>query len=191
MKKFISGFVLGALLFGAIGAYASTKETISINRNVEKLIINDNSYEMGDKIFASDGTTYVPLRFLAETFNHIVEWDNSSKSVKIHLDPCMAASGIEMKPRSGLSGIYSFRETVRALCINQHAFLLPKDVYMDGLIVVNDYAGNDLTPAYVLKSGDRTITVSYNGILYGNDKSVLGSEFAFLSDYVRTEDSSP
>lgn len=181
MKRFIAGFVLGALLFGAIGAYAATKETLEINRNVRKLVINGNSYEMGDKMFTSGGTTYVPLRFLSETFGHVVEWDNQAKTAQVHLDPCLTMEGIALKPQGG-PGNQGFR----AICLKERPVLLPKDVQVS--IKITDHGeSQDQLPALILKRGDRTAIIGRKGTLLSS-REELGEEFAFLQEYVSTRE---
>jgi len=185
MKKFIIGFILGSVLFGSISVFAASIDTtIQITRNVEKLVINGNNYALQDKIFTNNGTTYVPLRFLSETFNHIVEWDKEAKTIQIHLDPCKLAAGIAMNPLPEKSGPVSVRNQ-RALCINDRALLLPKDVYIDG-IVVNDHGAESLgqLPAYRLSRGDSTILVGFKGLLLSNDRDTLDNHFEFLKQYV-------
>jgi len=173
--------MLGALLFGAIGAYAATKETIEINRNVRKLVINGNSYEIGDQMFTSGGTTYVPLRFLSETFNHIVEWDNQAKTAYVHLDPCLIAGGIALQPQGGPN-----IPDIRALCINERPVLLPKDVKVIGQAISDHGVLPDQWPVYTLRRGDRILRVGFKNM--PSSKEELGEEFAFLQEYVSTRD---
>lgn len=191
MKKFIAGFVLGALLFGGIGAYAATQqETIEITRNVRKLVISGNgyetkSYEMGDNMFMSGGTTYVPLRFLVDTFNHFVDWDNREKTAHIYLDPCMTMAGVPLRTLN--PAMIDAPRDWRAICVNERSVLLPKDVILEALKFTDHGIPSDQFPAYLLSRGERMILIGFKGMLFAEDKSELGDEFAFLSDYVYPE----
>jgi hypothetical protein len=83
--KFISGFVLGGLLFGSVGAFAATGgEMLEVFYNVKDIKINKVSKMPSDnKPFIYNGSTYVPLRFVAEALGQPVNWDNNTQTVLI------------------------------------------------------------------------------------------------------------
>lgn len=87
MKRFnfITGFVAGAMIFGTAGAYAATGgNMIEVFYNVKDMKINKVSkMPTEDKPFIFNGSTYVPLRFVAESLGQEVSWDSNSQSVII------------------------------------------------------------------------------------------------------------
>lgn len=72
MKKFITGFVAGSLIFGTVGVMAAP----SIN-----LIVNGKKINSAVSPQVINGSTMVPARPLAEALGARVEWDAASNSV--------------------------------------------------------------------------------------------------------------
>jgi hypothetical protein len=89
MKKlrFISGFVLGSLIFGVAGVYAGTGgNVIKVFYSIKDIKINKVSKmpkDNNDKPFVYNGSTYVPLRFVAESLGQPVKWDGKNQTVLI------------------------------------------------------------------------------------------------------------
>ncbi|MGN8770078.1 stalk domain-containing protein [Paenibacillus barengoltzii] len=85
-SKFIAGFVAGSLLFGATGVYAgSSGKLIEVFYNVKGITVNKTAQKLSEdnKPFLYNGTTYVPLRFVAEALKLPVKWDASTQTVYI------------------------------------------------------------------------------------------------------------
>ena len=85
MKKYIKGLVLGVLITTilmstAVGA--SIKKTIEVAYNSVNLTVN------GEKVVADNilykGTTYVPLRAVAEALGKDVGWEQETKTASIN-----------------------------------------------------------------------------------------------------------
>lgn len=87
MKKFIVGFVTGAMIFSTAGAYAATNsKMIEVFYNVANIKINKTSSMPTDpdnKPFVYNGTTFVPLRYISEALNLPVQWDGATSTVNI------------------------------------------------------------------------------------------------------------
>lgn len=87
MKKFVVGFVTGAMIFSTAGAYAaSNSKMIEVFYNVANIKINKTSSMPTDpdaKPFVYNGTTFVPLRYISESLNLPVQWDGSTSTVSI------------------------------------------------------------------------------------------------------------
>jgi hypothetical protein len=85
MKKFIFGFVAGALLFGTATVYAATGgNMIEVFYNIKDIKINKiSSMPDEEKPFVFNGTTYVPLRYVAEAFGQKVEWEGETQTILI------------------------------------------------------------------------------------------------------------
>lgn len=84
--RFIAGFIAGSLLFGTAGAYAASKgKLIEVFYEVKDIKINKVSQmPKGDQQpFMYNGSTYVPLRFVAEALKQPVKWDAKTRSIYI------------------------------------------------------------------------------------------------------------
>jgi hypothetical protein len=95
LKGFTAGFIVAALLFGAaatvfasVGTYPLMASFASIrifvdNRPIDPRDANGTSVEP----FIVNGTTYLPVRAVAEALGMEVGWDNATKSVYIGTIP--------------------------------------------------------------------------------------------------------
>lgn len=84
MKKFILGFVTAAMFLGGIGTYAATSSKIDVVWNVKAIKFDGVTKTPSNKPFVYNGSTYVPLRFVAENLNKEVLWDKATQSVLIN-----------------------------------------------------------------------------------------------------------
>jgi hypothetical protein len=81
LKYIMSGVLIGALLFGGIGYAAGTQITVNFLPlkyffdGVEKRPPGDQNG------FVYQGTTYVPLRFVSDSFDKKVAWEGSTYSI--------------------------------------------------------------------------------------------------------------
>jgi hypothetical protein len=83
--KFTMGFAAGALVFGSIGvAAASSSKTIDVLFNVNDVKINNISKMPEQAPFIYNGSTYVPLRYIAENLGSEVRWDSQNQTVVIN-----------------------------------------------------------------------------------------------------------
>jgi hypothetical protein len=90
-KGFITGFIAAALLFGAavttfasVGTYPLTASFASIRIFVDgKQIDPRDAGGTSVEPFIINGTTYLPVRAVAEALGMEVSWDNAAKSVYI------------------------------------------------------------------------------------------------------------
>lgn len=82
MKKFVAGFLSGALMFGIIGAGASgIWDNIEVLRNDIKVVVNGN--EITSDNFLYNDTTYLPLRAVSEALNQPVSYDEVTNTAYI------------------------------------------------------------------------------------------------------------
>ena len=82
MKKFVAGFLSGALMFGIIGAGASgIWDNIEVLRNDIKVVVNGN--EITSDNFLYNDTTYLPLRAVSEALNQSVSYDEVTNTAYI------------------------------------------------------------------------------------------------------------
>ncbi|TXK71832.1 copper amine oxidase N-terminal domain-containing protein [Paenibacillus sp. N3.4] len=83
--RFTLGFIAGALVFGSVGvAAASSSKTIEVLFNVKDVKINNVSKMPEQQPFIYEGTTYVPLRYIAENLGSDVGWDEVNQTVTIN-----------------------------------------------------------------------------------------------------------
>ena len=84
MKKFIAGITAGVVLATSVSAIAATVQNIKASYSVSKLIVNGVDTGKGSSCFISEGTTYVPLRVIAEALNQDISWDSATKTIYIN-----------------------------------------------------------------------------------------------------------
>ena len=82
MKKFVAGFLSGALMFGIIGAGASgIWDNIEVLRNDIKVVVNGN--EITSDNFLYNDTTYLPMRAIGDALGEKVEYDEVTNTAYI------------------------------------------------------------------------------------------------------------
>lgn len=92
MKKVITLILVLAIILSAIPAFALGEITIIIDgTKIEPVDANGNPV----KPFVLDGTTYLPVRAVAEALNFDVEWDGDTRTVMIG-EPGAAQLGDEI-----------------------------------------------------------------------------------------------
>ena len=83
MKRFISGFLLGALIF-AVPAIANNAKTIEAFYNNIKLSVYGQIVDTeGNEPFIVGGRTYVPARYVAEAMGGVVKWNETENTVEV------------------------------------------------------------------------------------------------------------
>lgn len=88
MKKFITGFLLGAVLFTGMTTFAATNgNLIEVFYNIEDIVIEGKSKMPEQKPFVYNGSTYVPLKYVSENLGYKVGWDGKTKTVYVGDQP--------------------------------------------------------------------------------------------------------
>lgn len=84
MKKFILGFIMGAMLMCAIPSLAKT-DTVQAIFNGVKVVINGEkvSFANGEEPVTINSRTYVPAKYVAEALGAKVQWDGKTSTVNI------------------------------------------------------------------------------------------------------------
>lgn len=81
MKKFIGGFVAGALFFGVVGAFAA------VSYNAEpasfKVMVDGKEFVSEPSAVVIDGYTYLPLRAMGNALGVPVEWNSELKQAEV------------------------------------------------------------------------------------------------------------
>lgn len=82
MKKFILGFVLGALIFGGISVFAIGPERIEAVFAEYNILVNGKTVDLEDsRIISKDGSSYLPLRKTANLLGYDVTYKADSRTI--------------------------------------------------------------------------------------------------------------
>lgn len=159
MKRFISGFLFGALLF-AVPAIANNSKTVEAFYNNIKLSVYGQIVDTeGNEPFIVGGRTYVPARYVAEAMGGQVNWNAETDTVEV-VRPGEPES---MKMTSdGLKAIYNYSLKDYFLTLSQ---------IRDKYCLAYDYnISSDYSILYYYKKTNRldnvTVKTSYeNGVI--------------------------
>ncbi len=84
LKSFVSGLLVGALLISLPVFAEQIYEQITVVRN--SIVVNIDGIKLNADNFVYEGTTYVPIRKVAETFGRVVNYDKETNSANIVTD---------------------------------------------------------------------------------------------------------
>ena len=79
MKKFIIGFLLGAMIFGIAGyavTYVAQPATF-------KVMVNGEEFVSDPPVLVIEGSTYLPLRAMGDALGVPVEWNAELKQAEV------------------------------------------------------------------------------------------------------------
>ncbi|HHV46092.1 MAG TPA: copper amine oxidase N-terminal domain-containing protein [Tissierellia bacterium] len=86
MKKQLKGFILGVIvtviLMSTVTYSESVKKTIEVVFNSVNITVNGKKVEADNTLY--NGTTYVPLRAVAEMLGKEVGWDQAIRTASIN-----------------------------------------------------------------------------------------------------------
>ena len=81
MKRFISGFIVGALIFSMLGAFAAVTY---VAKPVDfKVMVNGKEFVSDPPALEVDGRTYLPLRAMGEALNVPVNWNEELRQAEV------------------------------------------------------------------------------------------------------------
>lgn len=80
MKKFIAGFLAGALIFSAIGVFAVTYVANPVDF---KVFVNGKEFVSDPPALEVEGRTYLPLRAMGEALGVPVEWNEELRQAEV------------------------------------------------------------------------------------------------------------
>jgi len=98
MQGFLSGAIAAVLLFTCITAMAASSRTITVNTDM-MILVNGSVFEPTDAngepvpVFEFDGTTYAPLRALADAYGLVVGYDSTRRMATVDSPKDGDASG--------------------------------------------------------------------------------------------------
>ena len=82
-KKFITGFIAGAITFSSIGVFAAGGKAIEVFYSIKDIKIDNVSQMPKEKPFTYNGTTFVPLRFIADKLGQPIKYDTNTQTIFI------------------------------------------------------------------------------------------------------------
>jgi hypothetical protein len=83
MKKFITGFILGSLLFSIIPVYAITLKTINVSYDNIKISVDGNILKPDTEPFIYNNRVFAPIGYIAEALNKDVKYNKTTDIVEI------------------------------------------------------------------------------------------------------------
>lgn len=84
MNKMIFGFIMGAMIFGSISAYATTQYIAT--KAEFGVFINDVEFKgTTGEVLVVDERTYLPLRDMADALNIPIDWNSELRRVEISI----------------------------------------------------------------------------------------------------------
>ena len=80
MKRFLCGFLLGAMIFGAIGAFAVSYVANPVDF---KVLVNGEEFISDPPALEVEGRTYLPLRAMGEALGVPVNWNEELRQAEV------------------------------------------------------------------------------------------------------------
>lgn len=80
MKKFISGFLIGSILFGTIGIFAAQYVANPVDF---KVIVNGKEFTSDPPALEVEGRTYLPLRAIGDALGVPVNWNEDLRQAEV------------------------------------------------------------------------------------------------------------
>lgn len=88
IKYLVAGVLIGATIAGAAGVFASNYDDwIDVAYRNIKIVVNGKEIHPSSEPFISEGTTYLPVRDVAEALGQPVDWDGPNFTVTIGSNP--------------------------------------------------------------------------------------------------------
>ncbi|WP_339218907.1 stalk domain-containing protein [Paenibacillus sp. FSL H8-0332] len=156
MKKFISGFLCGAVLFGVTSAYGAEayQKVQSLLRNDVKVYSNGAKVALNKPVLSYNGSIYLSVRDVSNIMNKDVLWRPTNQSVEI-LDKKTAQVTVS-PPKDEI------KVTVKSLKELTQVFKIDNEVYKLGSNAFIIYEDN-------------------NGLLYVDSVSAVGTIVRLLA----------
>ena len=86
MKKAVFSFIIGALLFSSVSAYAISQYTAT--KATFPVYVNGDLFEgTTGEILVVEGRTYLPIRDMADALGIPIEWNNELRQVEVGTAP--------------------------------------------------------------------------------------------------------
>ncbi len=107
MKKFICGFLIGAMLFGALGAFAVSYVANPVDF---KVLVNGKEFVSDPPALEVEGRTYLPLRAMGEALGVPVTWNEELRQAEVGTAPSAGNVYSRMNP-APLNTVQTYTKT--------------------------------------------------------------------------------
>ena len=98
MKKFIAGFIIGAMIFGVIGVFAASYVA---NPVTFKVLVNGEEFTSDPPPLVVEGRTYLPLRAMADALDVPVNWNEELRQAEVGITTSKEPASHTNKNTSG------------------------------------------------------------------------------------------
>lgn len=146
MKRFISGFLLGALIFGCLSSAAQNEAVQAILSDI-KVQLDGSDMQLTDPVLVYNDRTYVPVRQIAEAVGKDVSFDDANRTVVIGNASVPAATKMTS---DGLEAIYSY---------NQQKYIVKSSLIWDKYHISRTLSPDNKT-LIIYKENNRTTNIS-------------------------------
>ncbi|MGE5631374.1 MAG: hypothetical protein ACM3TR_09795 [Caulobacteraceae bacterium] len=180
MKKFMLGFLFGALLFASVGVFAAE---YVINPNPFPIVIDGVQQQV--EAYNINGFTFLKLADVGKVFNRTVKFNESVPQIEIS----QTGSDIVMEPAPTTENSISipkepvYKKTTYngdfAIEYNSKIYLPLYDVQKKYLITVKDNPNKTLT----LSKGEKSITINMSD---DNSVIIIGNTSYYNKDIVES-----
>jgi hypothetical protein len=181
IKGYIAGFVTAILLIAlATGVYAAARnESISVFYNNIRLIVNGELITPRDGLgnvvepFIFNGTTFLPVRAVAEALGQNVEWDGATQTVYIGTRPGSVQYLTDVVPAHQTNAGNSYKEFSALQSGGVDRFSLGGVTYTNGMTFRH---GNELWAVYNLNGRFTSlsgIVSQLDGVSNSDDHAVI------------------
>lgn len=85
MKKYLLGLLTGILLASSVSVFAASGRMIEVFDLVKHVVVDnvEQPFSKNNAPFVYNGTTYVPLRFIADSLGEPITWNSDSGTIYI------------------------------------------------------------------------------------------------------------
>lgn len=104
MKKFICGFLIGAMLFGVLGVFAVSYVANPLSY---KVLVNGEEFTSDPPPVEIEGRTYLPLRAMGDALGVPVNWNEELRRAEVGMSP---NSGTIPQKTENPSGYITYEE---------------------------------------------------------------------------------
>lgn len=157
MKKFILGFILGALIFSSIAVIATNgAQLIEVAYRDIQIEIDGQKVTTDVEPFIYQGRTYVPVRFVAENLNMNASWDETNSTVEL------TSTVAGKKITSG-----TFMNNYSSITVSDAVYLSLEDILQNKQDFQNNVLQSSaMQPIYKAKTHDGMKAIQINGLWY-------------------------
>ena len=113
LQGIIIGFIMGAICVGATAMAANTRYIEAVYNNI-KIVVDGNQITPTDgngnivEPFISEGTTYLPVRAVANALGKDVSWDGNTQTV--YIGQSFQGGSIKLENMTDISSVFPYQK---------------------------------------------------------------------------------